>query len=91
MGNPRLSLDGTTPVMVGTFKDAQGRIKRQAARFQVFVYDEDNPDGRPLKIWRSGRRWRQSRHAGRHPVAGLSREQKGVLVPVQFPGRRTRL
>ena len=50
MGNPRLSLDGTTPVMVGTFKDAQGRIKRQAARFQVFVYDEDNPDGRPLKF-----------------------------------------
>ena len=36
--------------MVGTFKDAQGRIKRQAARFQVFVYDEDNPDGRPLKF-----------------------------------------
>jgi len=50
MGNPRLSLDGTTPVMVSTFKDALGRIKRQAARFQVFVYDEDNPDGRPLKF-----------------------------------------
>ena len=32
------------------FKDAQGRIKRQAARFQVFVYDDDIPDGRPLKL-----------------------------------------
>ncbi|BCH22777.1 LodA/GoxA family CTQ-dependent oxidase [Mesorhizobium sp. L-8-3] len=32
------------------FKDGKGRIKRQAARFQIFVYDADNPVGRPLKI-----------------------------------------
>ncbi|WP_010544204.1 LodA/GoxA family CTQ-dependent oxidase [Sphingomonas elodea] len=32
------------------FKDAQGRIKRQAARFQIFTYDATNPEGRPLKI-----------------------------------------
>ncbi|MGH3426523.1 MAG: LodA/GoxA family CTQ-dependent oxidase, partial [Mycobacteriales bacterium] len=31
-------------------REAQGRIKRQAARFQVFVYDEASPEGRPLKI-----------------------------------------
>src|SRR6185312_5249495 len=49
-GNPRLSPDGTTPVLVSSFKDAEGRVKRQAARFQVFVYDDDNPEGRPLKF-----------------------------------------
>jgi len=30
--------------------ETTGRIKRQAARFQVFVYDERSPEGRPLKI-----------------------------------------
>jgi hypothetical protein len=49
-GNQRFGSDGTTPVLVTTFRDAQGRIKRQAARFQVFVYDEQSPQGRPLKI-----------------------------------------
>jgi hypothetical protein len=47
-GNPRFGPDGTTPVLVTTFRDRQGRIKRQAARFQVFVYDEQAPEGRPL-------------------------------------------
>lgn len=32
------------------FKDSKGRIKRQAARFQIFAYDADNPDGVALKI-----------------------------------------
>jgi hypothetical protein len=32
------------------FKDEEGRIKRQAARFGVWVYDDENPQGRPLKI-----------------------------------------
>ena len=49
-GNPMLTPDLSGPVLVKSFKDQQGRIKRQAARFQVFVYDDDNPDGRPLKI-----------------------------------------
>jgi hypothetical protein len=49
-GNPILAPDGSGPVLIKTFKDPQGRIKRQAARFQVFVYDDDSPDGRPLKI-----------------------------------------
>lgn len=49
-GNPRFGPDGVTPMLVSTFRDAQGRIKRQAARFQVYVYDETSPDGRPLKI-----------------------------------------
>jgi L-Lysine epsilon oxidase N-terminal len=49
-GNPRYGADGMTPMLVTTFRDAQGRIKRQAARFQVFVYDEESPEGRPLKL-----------------------------------------
>ena len=35
---------------VENFKDAQNRVKRQAARFRVYRYDEANPDGRELKI-----------------------------------------
>jgi len=49
-GNPRFGPDGVTPMLVSTFRDAEGRIKRQAARFQVFVYDDQSPAGRPLKI-----------------------------------------
>lgn len=49
-GNGRFEADGTTPKLVTTFKDQEGRIKRQAARFQVFVTDADHPEGRPLKI-----------------------------------------
>ena len=49
-GNPRLSPDGTTELSVTKFKDSQGRIKRQAARFHIYVYDENSPEGRPLKI-----------------------------------------
>ena len=49
-GNPRYGPDGTTPEYVTSFKDRDGRIKRQAARFQVLVYDDAHPDGRPLRI-----------------------------------------
>src|SRR5271157_2575004 len=49
-GNQLYQPDGVGPIHVTQFKDAQGRIKRQAARFQVFVYDEVSPDGRPLKV-----------------------------------------
>ena len=49
-GNALLSPDGTSETTVTTFKDAQGRIKRQAARFQVYVYDDAHPEGRPLRL-----------------------------------------
>jgi len=49
-GNPLLSPDGTTELTVKTFKDAAGRIKRQAARFQIWAYDDDHPEGRPLAL-----------------------------------------
>ncbi len=32
------------------FRDSEGRIKRQAARFHIYVIDDDHPEGRPLKI-----------------------------------------
>ena len=35
---------------ITTFKDHQGRVKRQAARFRVFAYDEANPQGFELKV-----------------------------------------
>lgn len=50
MGNPLLSPDGLRERTITQFKDPQGRIKRQAARFHLYVYDDENPQGRPLKI-----------------------------------------
>ncbi len=32
------------------FKDAKDRVKRQAARFRIYVYDDDSPKGRELKL-----------------------------------------
>lgn len=49
-GNPLLTPDLSGPLLVKNFKDLNGRIKRQAARFQVFVYDDESPQGRPLKL-----------------------------------------
>jgi len=48
-GNPVLSPDGKTEQPVKAFKDEQGRVKRQAARFQIYVYDDEHPEGRPLR------------------------------------------
>lgn len=48
-GNAVISSDGQ-PVRIEKFKDKEGRIKRQAARFQIYVYDEQSPEGRPLKL-----------------------------------------
>lgn len=48
--------DGNTTVTNGVeqtiskFKDDQGRIRPQAARFRVYVYDDASPDGRELKV-----------------------------------------
>ncbi|NQV98801.1 MAG: hypothetical protein HQ483_03810 [Rhodospirillales bacterium] len=68
LGNPKFSPDGKTPVTVKKFKDAKGRIKRQAARFQVWVYDEEEQKGRPLKIG--------------DPIEGGG--NKGTLVAIQW-------
>jgi hypothetical protein len=47
-GNVVLEKD-KTPKFVTSFKDDEGRIKRQGALFKIFVYDDDHPDGRLLK------------------------------------------
>jgi len=49
-GNPKLSPDGQSEMRITAFKDEKGRMKRQAARFQVWAYDEKSPEGRPLKV-----------------------------------------
>jgi hypothetical protein len=45
-------LDGipTPQQPVTQYKDSSNRIRRQAARFRIYVYDEQNKDGRELKI-----------------------------------------
>lgn len=49
-GNAILSPDGTSEMTITSFKDADGRVKRQGARFKVYVYDEESPEGRPLSL-----------------------------------------
>lgn len=49
-GNPLTTPDGQTEIRVTSFKDGKGRMKRQAARFQIWAYDEKSPEGRPLKL-----------------------------------------
>lgn len=49
-GNPMMSPDGKSEIRVTSFKDGKGRMKRQAARFQIWAYDEKSPHGRPLKL-----------------------------------------
>jgi hypothetical protein len=48
-GNPILDGQGHEEA-VTDFKDASGRILRQAARFRVFTYDDKSPDGREVMI-----------------------------------------
>jgi hypothetical protein len=66
-GNPSLAADGTERT-IETFKDKEGRIKRQAARFQIYVYDDESPEGRPLKIG--------------DPISGGGNQ--GVLTDIQW-------
>ncbi len=67
-GNPLMSPDGLTERTTERFKDAEGRIKRQGARFQIYVYDEESPEGRPMKLG--------------DPVSGGGNQ--GFLVDIQW-------
>lgn len=49
-GNPDLNDSTGKPIPVDAFKDKQLRVKRQAARFRIYVYDDTNPEGRLLQI-----------------------------------------
>lgn len=51
-----------------SFKDSQCRIKRQAARFKIFVYDDQSPEGRKL--------------APGDPIQGIS--SRGKLVNIEW-------
>lgn len=53
-GEPKTS--GNGPEYIVNFKDQQGRIKRQAARFRVIEYDSDQPDapGREVSAGQNG-------------------------------------
>jgi hypothetical protein len=67
-GNARLSPDGKQEQTVTAFKDEEGRVKRQAARFQIYVYDDDHPEGRPLELG--------------EPIAGGGNQ--GTLVDIEW-------
>ncbi len=69
-GNPLLSPDGTSEKTVEALKDEEGRIKRQAARFQVYVYDDESPEGRPLELG--------------DPISGGGNQ--GFLTDIQWQG-----
>ena len=48
-GNETLDKDGHG-VPIESFKNGNSEVKRQAARFKIFVYDDEHPEGRPIKI-----------------------------------------
>ena len=48
-GNPTRSKNGKLN-RVHTFKDSKQRVKRQGARFGIYVTDSENPNGRPIKL-----------------------------------------
>ena len=48
-GRPVIGPDGHEQ-RISTFKDEQSRVKRQAARFRLYVYDDPGSPGRELKI-----------------------------------------
>ena len=49
MGNPKKSKTGEV-TRVSSFKDSNQRVRRQGARFGIYVIDEKHPHGRPIKV-----------------------------------------
>ncbi|MBV9957239.1 MAG: LodA/GoxA family CTQ-dependent oxidase [Acidobacteria bacterium] len=48
-GNALLNSDGMEQ-SITNFKDGQGRVRRQAARFRVYAYDDDGHNGKEVEI-----------------------------------------
>ena len=79
---------------VAQFKDSKGAIKRQAARFRVYVYDDHSPAGRELKIGetiqviraKSGQTYTGT--VADITVDRLPGEQESQLVPLRPDERR---
>ena len=54
-------IENGRPVPVRKFKDATGAIKRQAARFSVYLHDDQGPAGeRRARYWPGTTAWRAS-------------------------------
>lgn len=51
-GKTTLGPDGKE-VPIKLFRDSAGRVRRQAARFRIYVYDTTSPEGREVKIGQS--------------------------------------
>lgn len=67
----RAIIEGGQEKPVQKFKDQQGRIKRQAARFRVFAYEDgQDSQGRELKVGDTFTFQYETRTAGRQPVQG---------------------
>ena len=54
-GNPRL-VEGK-PKPVEQFKDEEGRIRRQATRFRIFVFDDSKPSDPGREVSRQTAMW----------------------------------
>jgi hypothetical protein len=63
---------------VTQYKDSQNRIRRQAARFRIYVYDQDNPAGREIKI---GDKVQAAQVKGRRRTGQLL---TGTLIDIQW-------
>jgi hypothetical protein len=61
---------------ITNFRDADGLVKRQAARFRVYVYDDDSPQGRPVNVGK------EPHGEGGDKITGVG--TRGRLVDIQW-------
>ena len=61
---------------ITTFRDANNLVKRQAARFRVYIYDDQSPQGRPITVGA------QPNGAGGDHIEGVG--TRGQLVDIQW-------
>ena len=61
---------------ISTFRDSDGRIKRQAARFRMFMYDDKNPDGVELVV--------QDKKRGINGTVIQGLQGSGELIDIQW-------
>src|SRR5271165_3073595 len=76
-------LHGGRAVPVEKFKDANGRIRRQASRFRVYVYDTASPKGREVVLGRDVRSLEWTVHLANKKAAWYEFEELvgDLMVP----------
>lgn len=74
--NGRIPLVNGQEQPITTFRDANNMVKRQAARFRVYVYDDQSPQGRPITVGT------QPNGAGGDAIHGVG--TRGQLVDIQW-------